>query len=294
MPPWLVWVSFLIWARLSYTSASFLTSIQSQRQNRQAADVISTILATTYSSSSASDLPNTTNSFTLPVFPLRKTVRLPSESLVLNLYEERYLALAESVLAQQQQQSTTPPCIFGAIYSSNKPQMIKGGSGPIVPMFEKGDVGVVFAVTNSQENMIPTTGGQELRRRIRLEARGTVRFQVQDIVQAGYDDGSCPYIVVQGSLYEDSDSDWEDTSESDDTLQEDGLGNGKEDILQCLQLLLGSSDSEVVERRLKELSSFASLSAKISDIQVKQRLAALHLQSSAKRRAYYDQTKNEQ
>ena len=34
----------------------------------------------------------------LPIFPLRKVVRLPTEELILNLYEDRYLAMAEYIL----------------------------------------------------------------------------------------------------------------------------------------------------------------------------------------------------
>ena len=36
--------------------------------------------------------------FTLPIFPLRKSVMLPTSTLNLNLYEDRYLKMAEDVM----------------------------------------------------------------------------------------------------------------------------------------------------------------------------------------------------
>ena len=47
-----------------------------------------------------------TPSWILPLFPLRKSIKLPGESLTLNLYEDRYLALATQVLQQQQGPTT--------------------------------------------------------------------------------------------------------------------------------------------------------------------------------------------
>lgn len=117
----------------------------------------------------------------IPVFPLRKTVRLPTETLTLNLYEERYIALAEYVLKQPKERR-----MFGAIYASNKPQIVgEGGKGPIVPILEEGDVGVVFLVQHSEEGLINTLGS-EPRRRIRLVGVGALRFVILKILQNGY------------------------------------------------------------------------------------------------------------
>ena len=65
----------------------------------------------------------------LPIFPLRKTARFPTDFLKLNLYEERYLALAERIL----QENGVEGCTFGALYTSNKAQVVSNkGCGPIV------------------------------------------------------------------------------------------------------------------------------------------------------------------
>jgi hypothetical protein len=141
--------------------------------------------------------------FILPVFPLRKSVKIPSEALTLNLYEERYLALSKYVLEHE-------PRRFGALYCSNKPQFIKDGNGPIVPMVDPGDVGVVCAVLSDEQAMVPISledGG--LRRRIKLRGLAVGRFRIEKVLYNGYGGGSLcsrdekveplPFIVVEAS-----------------------------------------------------------------------------------------------
>lgn len=121
--------------------------------------------------------------FVLPIFPLRQRVKLPGESLTLNLYEDRYLAMAEWILMDQKSNSNKNPSskrgsasavtAFGALYASDKPQIVSDkGKGPIVPLLSQGDVGVVFPVETFQEAMIDTLGGNDRRRRIRIVGTG--------------------------------------------------------------------------------------------------------------------------
>lgn len=78
-----------------------------------------------------------TSSFILPIFPLRKSIKLPGETLTLNLYEERYLAMAEWILlgttgaissrivdtrtnSKSNASSLSSSMMFGALYASDK------------------------------------------------------------------------------------------------------------------------------------------------------------------------------
>ncbi len=81
----------------------------------------------------------------LPIFPLRKRVKLPTQTLQLTLWEERYKALSRNVLQQNHD-----PKLFGALYCSHKTQIVTEGINPITPLVEVGDVGVVCCVLNSQ------------------------------------------------------------------------------------------------------------------------------------------------
>lgn len=143
----------------------------------------------------------------LPVFPLRKSVRVPSEALTLNLYEPRYLQLAEYVLKQEQQW-------FGAMYSSKKPQFVAKGDGPIVPMVEPGDVGVVCSVLFHEEAMVPVSRDDgPRRRRIKLKGLAIGRFRIEQVLHNGYGRGSIcdgdstvkplPFILVEASRIDD-------------------------------------------------------------------------------------------
>ena len=170
------------------------------------------------------DAPNV--SFVLPIFPLRKTIKLPGESLTLNLYEERYLELARWVLENNRNATRRA---FGALYASDKPQIVsQQGRGPIVPMIRPGDIGVIYPVERYEEAMIPTYGGMERRRRIRMVGTGVARFQIDSILHNGYGGGNAvvendenggylPFVLAQVSLYHDAwtESNPDSTSEDD-------------------------------------------------------------------------------
>jgi Lon protease-like protein len=180
----------------------------------------------------------------LAIFPLRKSVRLPTETLTLNLYESRYLALAERVLqlpkrvendgndkrigavvtssvpssSSPSPSGTTPAQaesrgLFGALYAGSCPQIVpanrqsSGGAAPslpVTPLVQPGDVGVLFGVESYQDANVPTLGSVP-RRRIRLVARGRARFRVVRVVEKGYrSDSATPYIVVEARVLKDA------------------------------------------------------------------------------------------
>jgi hypothetical protein len=169
----------------------------------------------------------------LAVFPLRKRARLPTDELTLNLYEERYLAMSEFILSQQSSTlykissrkaglSKTVP-FFGALYSSDKPQIItQGGTAPIVPILQPGDVGVLCMVLDWVDGMIPTsrfskeddadqkmvkdgrTDTEPMRRRIRLNALAVGRFRIDRIVHDGtLLEDQPPFILVEAMFLRD-------------------------------------------------------------------------------------------
>lgn len=169
-------------------------------------------------------------SFLLPIFPLRKRVRFPTDALTLNLYEERYLAMSDYIISPEtlkwsittMSQLLAAPC-FGALYSSDKPQIItQGGATPIVPILKPGDVGVLCLVLDWMVGMIPTAGSQQenspnasddgtdqqdgtnLRRRIRLNGLAVGRFRIDRIVHDGtVKDDKPPFILVEASFLTD-------------------------------------------------------------------------------------------
>mmetsp|Transcript_4716 Transcript_4716/g.7138 ORF Transcript_4716/g.7138 Transcript_4716/m.7138 type:complete len:113 (-) Transcript_4716:1480-1818(-) len=100
----------------------------------------------------------------LAVFPLSKSCRFPTELLTLNLYEHRYIQLAEQVLLQlnQNNEDQYKECSFGAFYYAGKPQIIPGNSSnaisistPITPLVEVGVVGVVCQVLCHSDDYVP-------------------------------------------------------------------------------------------------------------------------------------------
>jgi hypothetical protein len=150
----------------------------------------------------------------LPIFPLRKHVRLPTEELTLNLYEERYLAMSEFMLSQlsskvfnvQSRKSGFSNVVpfFGAVYCSDKHQIItQGGTAPVVPILTPGDVGVLCMVLSWTDGIIPTKCSSKeedtndemveedrpdtetRKRRIRLNALAVGRFRIDRIIHDG-------------------------------------------------------------------------------------------------------------
>jgi hypothetical protein len=195
----------------------------------------------------------------LPIFPLRKRVRFPTDTLMLNLYEERYLAMSEFILSSQDSTQKIPPSdsqtllapIFGAIYSSDKPQIVaNGGSSPITPMLSRGDVGVLCLVKDWMDGMMPTRkngrnsnafeGDNQqddaevdttaFQRRIRLNAVAVTRFCILKIVQES------PFIVVEAQVWRD------DRTFDYDTTQLKGL---EQELRRVLQQKSAASDQEV-------------------------------------------------
>jgi len=156
----------------------------------------------------------------LPIFTLRKKVKFPTDEIHLNLYEPRFLALAERVLQQSEP-------YYGAIYCSHKPQMVThGGMSPITPIVEPGDIGLLCEVYSSNKDISSLevkkekeepqlgeniTSMSRLEKRVQLSARGVSRFCVKKVLHKGYDnsnmkntdDESLPYIVVEATLLED-------------------------------------------------------------------------------------------
>jgi len=165
-------------------------------------------------------LPNDENTqeITLPIFPLRKSIKFPTDRITLSLFEERYLSLSDYILQQEaQSQSCDHPNsygIFGALYCSGKAQMVKDGKSPITPMIEVGDIGTVFSVWSYNERDISNIND---RRRVQLKAIGVDRFRVESILHNGYGGGDAlieddtfnssfaptPFIIIKAKLIND-------------------------------------------------------------------------------------------
>jgi Lon protease-like protein len=235
--------------------------------------------------------------FLLPIFPLRKSPRLPTESITLNLYEDRYLAMSEFVLrhcagrkapdlvtwdgnaikrlsvpaliaARFETKDCSP--FFGAMYCRDKPHIARGDlSRPIVPVVSAGDVGVVFAVQQADEGMIPTAGG-ETRRRIRLYATAVYRFSIDEILHDGYSDGSLPYILVLASGY------W-DNEDSQTVLE----GDRSYLCDWCSPPL--ATDRKVTDTQLRETLSFKMAAEALVPLEARRRLQVLRLRSTSER-----------
>jgi hypothetical protein len=249
------------------------------------------------------DDPGGEHSFILPVFPLRKSVRLPTETLTLNLYEDRYLAWAEFVESDQR--------LFGALFSSDKPQVVKRGVGDIVPMIEPGDIGVICVLDDSEDALIPTQGASP-RRRIRLVGTGAGRFQIQRILHNGYGDGSLPFIVVEAILLSDDHSPFANNEElvnlernlkdkaikmKADSNDEESLDNKgfctdfSEDLVERLiaKLYRTTPTDRMLEEMKAELKSFSVASALMSDSSSKDRLEMLRISSTRGRLSVLDE-----
>ena len=177
--------------------------------------------------------------FLLPVFPLRKSVRLPTERMTLNLYEERYLAMSKYILERK-------PLLFGALYVSDKPQLVqRGGSGPIVPMLNGEEIGVLCLVREWEEGLVPCRDPKlGDRRRIRLNAIGVSRFRIEEVISDGTtalsdnDDkeNNYPFILVKASLVTDQ-IDEQKTKKTDE-------GNWKQFLRRLLQQRFPAKESK--------------------------------------------------
>ena len=118
----------------------------------------------------------------VPLFPLRKASRVPTDSLVLNLFEPRYLAMAERVLGTDG--------VFGAMQCQG-PHVLPRGRGPAEPLIAAGAVGALFRVDRSET----TRDG-----RVRLEATAFGRLAVRRVVSTPANRASSlPYLVVDAA-----------------------------------------------------------------------------------------------
>lgn len=139
-------------------------------------------------------------SFSLPVFPLRKSVKFPTDDVSLTLFEERYLSLADHVLYGKRRglSPVAPPMIFGAWHCSTKSQIVRNNT--ITPLIEVGDIGVICHVVYHNDEMTSTMESskrKQLRRRVTIVGLAVHRFRVEKIVCNGFDGlDACPYIVV--------------------------------------------------------------------------------------------------
>jgi hypothetical protein len=202
--------------------------------------------------------------------------------ITLNLYEERYLAMAEYIRAQP---TSTYGCrIFGIMYCSDKPQVIKNGTGHVVPFVTKGDIGVVCVVESVEEAVIPTIGGGT-RRRIRLTARGAARFEIARVLHNGFDGVNekreghypLPFILVESVLVlMSSPSDEEEDQAQCREMISNRLPDG---ATHCLELAVNFSKAlnlnQQKESLLKlEVLTFSLLSSTLPDDATVERLEA--------------------
>jgi Lon protease-like protein len=233
----------------------------------------------------------------LPIFPLRKKVRLPTESLTLNLYEERYLQMAGYILQSQ------PSPIFGALFAANKPHVVaKFGTGPIVPMIEPGDIGVLCVLVDldntgdeTNEAEIPTVGGTT-RRRIRLEATAAARFQIHRVLHNGFggsktmNEDPLPFILVEAKVVVDHSSsngaalaEQQQTSRGGEQTQYGEWSVERLEQLAFRTVTALSMVSLLSDQMRIELQSFALAAARLPESASNDRLACLLGQDTGSR-----------
>jgi Lon protease-like protein len=250
--------SITVLVSASFEGGGFSTAVRGWSNHHQAKKSFRAT-ARTLTTNDNNHKNKTTTLLSLPIFPLRKKVRLPTETLTLNLYEERYLAMAESILDSQYN-------LFGAVFASDKPQMVsRGGTGPIVPLIDPGDIGVLFLVTDHAENMIPTVGGME-RRRIRLVATAIGRFEIQSIRNDGYSiEASGPFIVADTCLFcDDAPLTEQETIDTKLAVQKYGHYDGSLSEREVQQIIELSQPMDFAASKL-ELVSFALASKYIPE-----------------------------
>ena len=177
---------------------------------------------------------NKEHNMIIPIFPLRKKVKFPTETVQLTLWEERYKYLAQNVLNQQQRQDSLL-CeyhTFGILYASHKPQIVRSGSETITPIVECGDIGVLCIVKeyslfqdnveilretnfpkitkkkesyddNDSDDCISVIKDVRDFNKIRLIGLGVKRFRVENILSRGFDGENLPFILVEASDMDD-------------------------------------------------------------------------------------------
>ena len=163
------------------------------------------------------------NKIVIPVFPLRKRVKFPTEKLKLTLWEERYKMLARYVLDNPSSSNVDEEHpIFGALYCSHKTQVSRGGTRPITPLVECGDIGIICSVTSSEifidgEEVCKSRKDEEAVEKIRLWGLGVARFRVDRILSDGLDEQeSNGFILVEGTRIDDEDIFFNSPTKSDE------------------------------------------------------------------------------
>ncbi len=191
---------------------------------------------------------------TIPIFPLRKTVKLPGDNITLNLYEPRYRQMVEEAILCD---TAGSPCenadhchqsipMFGAIYTTNLPHIVVPTSSSqgtdddttyIVPILEPNMVGSLFIVTNHTK----TIQHQPPRKVIRLNATVILRFRIVEIIHTGgYDN------LVQRD--DDVDTHCRNATVPQQQQQPHGLANNnKPYIVAQVQLLLSDFDTPICD-----------------------------------------------
>jgi len=194
--------------------------------------------------------PRIVGKCTLPIFPLRKGVRLPTESIVLNLYEARYRALAKEAIKLN---------VFGVLDSGSKAQVVSLGSGPIVPLVEAGDVGVLCVAEESEDTSRRLETG-EIRKSIRLQGRGALRFRIAKILSDGIeteDENKTPFIEAQVELLMDAPGSILSSHPTDSQYQ--GICQALANTVAVLGLVCSAKELQ------QELLSFASTTVQVPE-----------------------------
>jgi len=217
----------------------------------------------------------------IPIFPLTKRVKLPTESIKLRLWEPRYLKLVEYM------RNNNPNIdYFGSVYSSHKAQFV--GSEYITPILEPGDVGALCQVLKHQDSweqyefdvLKPMEEEEEAdtasaldekkdaRRIVQLDCIISTRFRIDKILQSGFDDSpyAYPFILVEASTFHDDDIESEETLEIIQRLETTYPKSLWYDCIRMYKNHNGKMDSEQLSFHLASI-----LSTKLSIID------ALHL-----------------
>lgn len=173
--------------------------------------------------------------------------------------------------------------------------MVKSGLGPIVPLVEVGDVGVIFLVNETREDLIPTLN-PGTRRRIRLVATGVSRFVVKRVLQSGCAESGLltraelPYILVEAGIIQDKyistrdmDGFFEKKPRLLVMLQSQCEDNALRKLVAAALSAYGQSTQVLAEERLAELRTFKLASMILKEGDFEARLWALKMLSGRDR-----------
>ncbi len=123
---------------------------------------------------SADDLPHT-----LPVFPLRGAILLPRASLSLNVFEPRYVALVDSMLANDR--------VIGVVQPGN-PGSAESPEGKDFPLRGVGCAGRITAFDERDEGHLKISLSGIARFTLRGEIASEMPFRMWDVDFSPYED----------------------------------------------------------------------------------------------------------